>query len=117
MASIDPRSQAHLLHARRKFLQVGAGGLGALAFSALSDGHALPAAEGRGRTAPLERLAPRVPHFPPKVERCIYIYLEGGPSQMDLFDPKPRLNEMDGQKLPDSFLEGVQFAFINKAET
>ena len=57
---------------------------------------------------------PRVAHFAPKAKRIIYIYLEGGPSQMDLFDPKPELNRLHGQPLPPSMLENVSFAFIKK---
>src|SRR5260370_7359449 len=59
-------------------------------------------------------LAPKPPHFVPKAKACICIYLEGTPSQIDLFDPKPKLNELDGQKLPDSMTEKVRFAFIQK---
>ena len=51
------------------------------------------------------------PHFAPKAKRCIYLFMEGGPSQMDLFDPKPKLNELDGKAMPESLLEGVKFAF------
>ena len=42
------------------------------------------------------------------------IYLEGAPSQMDLFDPKPKLNELNGQTLPESLTKNVRFAFIKK---
>ncbi len=54
------------------------------------------------------------PHFEPKAKACICIFLEGGPSQIDLFDPKPKLNELDGQALPESFTKEVRFAFIQK---
>src|SRR3712207_6885023 len=47
----------------------------------------------------------RPPHFAPKAKRCIFIFMEGAPSQMDLFDPKPKLNELNGQKLPDSLVK------------
>ena len=53
-------------------------------------------------------------HFPGKAKRCIMVYMAGAPSQLDLFDHKPKLNELDGQSLPDSLLEGKQFAFIKK---
>ncbi len=56
----------------------------------------------------------QAPHFAPKAKRCIYLFMEGGPSQMDLFDPKPKLNEMDGEAMPESLLEGVKFAFTEK---
>ena len=53
-------------------------------------------------------------HFAPKAERCIFIFLEGGPSQMDLFDPKPLLNKYDGQALPPSIVGDAKFAFLQK---
>src|SRR5437773_2500319 len=59
-------------------------------------------------------LASRPPHSPPRAKNCIFIFMEGGPSQMDLFDPKPKLNELNGQPLPDSLLKNVRFAFIQK---
>jgi hypothetical protein len=59
-------------------------------------------------------LAARKPHFAPKAERCIFIFLEGGPSQMDLFDPKPLLNQYDGKPLPPSIVGDAKFAFLQK---
>ena len=43
------------------------------------------------------------PHFAPKAKSVIFLFMEGGPSQMDLLDPKPLLNQLAGQRLPDSF--------------
>ena len=51
-------------------------------------------------------------HFDPKAKACIFIYMAGAPSQLDLFSPKPKLNELHGQKLPKSILEKARFAFI-----
>jgi len=86
-------------------------GMGTLALaSLLSEGGYL----ANAATAKADPLAARSPHFAPKAKNCILIYFEGAPSQLDLFDPKPKLNEMDGQKLPDSLLEKVRFAFIQK---
>ncbi|MCY2965602.1 MAG: DUF1501 domain-containing protein, partial [Planctomycetota bacterium] len=59
-------------------------------------------------------LAAKRGQFPAKAKACIYIYLEGAPSQIDLFDPKPKLNELDGQPLPESMTENVRFAFLQK---
>ncbi|MBI3881467.1 MAG: DUF1501 domain-containing protein [Verrucomicrobia bacterium] len=86
-------------------------GLGTLAFASLlaQDGYL-----AQGATLRNDPLAPKAPHFTPKAKNCILIYFEGAPSHIDLFDPKPKLNEMDGQKLPDSMLEKVRFAFIKK---
>jgi len=96
---------------RRDFLATSASGIGALALASLFQTEGLLAAEADKTSA---SVVPRAPHFKPKARNCIFIYMEGAPSQMDLFDPKPKLNEMNGQKLPDSMLEKVRFAFIQK---
>ena len=111
---MDPREIIQLT--RRDFLTTTASGLGLLALASVLDGEGLLAAEAKSRTVgpPANPLAPRPPHFAPKAKACIFIYMEGAPSQMDLFDPKPKLNELDGQKLPESFTKEVRFAFIQK---
>lgn len=105
--------QELLLQSRRTFLTSTAGGIGLLALASLLRDDNLLAEE-----AYLDRrinpLAPRPGHFPGKAKNCICIYLEGGPSQLDLFDPKPKLNELHGQKLPESLVKNVRFAFIQK---
>lgn len=63
---------------------------------------------------PVDPLAPKEPPLPAKAKACICIYLEGGPSQLDLFDPKPKLKELHGQPLPESLTKNVRFAFIQK---
>src|SRR5437764_11614478 len=47
--------------------------------------------------------APRPPHFPAKVQRVIFLFMHGGPSHLETFDPKPDLQRLAGQPLPDSF--------------
>lgn len=100
---------------RRHFLTSGGYGLGAAALAQLLANDRL--ARGAvtepvaGRTDPL---APKQPHFAPKAKACIFIFLEGGPSQIDLWDPKPLLNQMHGQPLPESLTKEVRFAFIKK---
>src|SRR6185503_5423372 len=99
---------------RRDFLATSASGIGTLALASLLMENGLLAAEAKKIPAPDNPLAPKPPHFAPKAKNCICIYMEGAPSQMDLFDPKPKLNELNGQKLPDSLIEKVRFAFIQK---
>ena len=94
---------------RREFFTSTASGLGLLALSSMLQGEGLLAAE-----APTDPLAPRAPHFAPKAKNCIFIFMEGAPSQIDLFDPKPKLNELNGQPLPESMTKNVRFAFIKK---
>ncbi|MFN8008722.1 MAG: DUF1501 domain-containing protein [Terriglobia bacterium] len=57
-------------------------------------------------------LAPRPPHFAPKATSVIYLFMAGAPSQLDLLDYKPKLQELNGQKIPDEFVKGERFAFI-----
>jgi uncharacterized protein (DUF1501 family) len=97
---------------RRDFLTSTASGLGLLAFASLLRDEGVLAAEASLDRAP--RAARPLPHFAPRARACIFIFMEGAPSQMDLFDPKPKLNELHGQKLPDSFTKEVRFAFIQK---
>src|SRR6266516_7029769 len=87
---------------RRDFLATSASGIGTLALASLLGENGLLAASPPAGAAAENPLAPKPPHFPAKAKNCICIYMEGAPSQMDLFDPKPKLNDLDGQKLPDS---------------
>ena len=67
------------------------------------------AADTSKRTDPL---APKAPHFKPKAKAVIFLFMAGGPSQLDLFTPKPKLNELTGKPVPQSFIEGKRFAFL-----
>ena len=91
------------IQARRDFLRKGAGGLGMIALAQM-----LGAAPPK-RTDPL---APKPPHFAPKAKNVIFLFMEGAPSQMDLFDPKPELQKWQGKPLPESMTKQLQLAFI-----
>ncbi len=78
---------------RRELLQRSGLGLGALALGSLLDA---PAAAVEGANP----LAPRAPHFTPKARRVIHLFMNGGPSHVDTFDPKPALTKYAGQELP-----------------
>src|SRR4051794_6392099 len=88
------------IRSRRQILRDGAAGFGALAFGAML------AEKARAATDPL---APRPPHFAPRAKRVIFLFMKGGPSQVDTFDPKPRLQADDGKPLPFA-KPRVQFA-------
>ena len=98
---------------RRSFLANTANGAGMLALASLLKDDGLLAGEATA-AAEADPLSPRLAHFAPQAKACIYIYLEGAPSQIDLFDPKPKLNELDGQALPESMTKNVRFAFLQK---
>jgi hypothetical protein len=80
---------------RRRFLAEAGGGFGAIAASAML--------AGETRAATSSPLAPLAPHFRPRASRVIYLFMHGGPSQVDLFDPKPDLIKYAGQPLPAHF--------------
>lgn len=92
--------------ARRWFLEQCGVGLGSMALGSLmaDSGYAVQTDDP---------LAPKKPHFAPKAKRVIYLFMAGGPSQMELFDNKPKLAEFDGQLPPKELLEGYRAAFIN----
>jgi hypothetical protein len=86
---------------RRDFLQRGGAGFGALALAwLLEHDRRLPAAE---RNTPPNPLAPRPPHQQTQARAVIFLFMEGGPSHLDTFDPKPELQRRHGQRLPASF--------------
>src|SRR5215831_9238617 len=100
--SIDSRSSANRASrplcagSRREFLwQMGAGFAG-LALTALLDEDGFFSAQAAG-SPDLNPLRARPPHFPGKAKACIFLFMYGGPSQMDLFDYKPELQKRDGQ--------------------
>lgn len=95
--------------ARRGFLLSAASGLGA---AALSDIFSADLEAAHQSHDPLD---PHIPHFTPRAKACIFIYAAGGPSQLDLFDPKPLLNRWHGRQLPESITKNARFAFIQKS--
>ena len=89
------------LRTRRDFLATSASGLGGLALAHMlgSDARAAESA---------------FTHFAPRAKRCIFLFMAGAPSQLDLFDYKPKLNELDGKKMDPLILEKMRFAFLKK---
>jgi hypothetical protein len=105
----------HVERSRREFLTTTASGIGMAALgSMLSDDGVLSAASAAQTGGSANPMLPRQPHFAPRAKSCIFIFMAGAPSQLDLFDPKPKLNELNGQALPESMLKNVRFAFIKK---
>src|SRR5204863_8407697 len=58
-------------------------------------------------------LTPKQPHFAPRAKSVIYLFMAGAPSQLELFDHKPDLQKRNGQPIPDSFVQGKRFAFMD----
>ncbi len=96
-------------NSRRHFFRQCGVGLGKVALtSMLADGRLF---SGRS-TQVANPLAPKKPHFPAQVKSVIFLFMAGGPSQLDLFDHKPKLAELNGEPIPPSFMEGKRFAFM-----
>jgi hypothetical protein len=60
-------------------------------------------------------LAPKPSHFPAKAKNVIFLFMAGGPSQLEMFENKPDLTKLNGQPIPDSFIDGKRFAFMDSS--
>jgi len=89
---------------RRHFFQDCSLGIGALALGSLMSGSASAAGA-----------VPAGGHFPAKAKNVIYLFMAGGPSQLELWDYKPKLVELNGQPIPPSYIEGKRFAFMGSS--
>ncbi|HXJ58225.1 MAG TPA: DUF1501 domain-containing protein [Verrucomicrobiae bacterium] len=94
-------SSNRAVQSRREFLRKSGGGFGALAFGYLLGREGLLQAGSAAVQAPSPSL--RLPHFPATARSVIWLFMEGGPSHLDLFDPKPELQRLAGQPMPESF--------------
>ncbi|MFM8475775.1 MAG: DUF1501 domain-containing protein, partial [Planctomycetaceae bacterium] len=111
--SVQPDEQYRNQLARRAFLGRSATGVGSMALASL-----LAAENARGETSsPSSTLAaqPGLPHFPPKAKRVIWLFQNGAPTHVDLFDYKPKLRELHGQPLPAGYAEGRRFSTMTGA--
>jgi len=99
--SNDPMSQpSPRLYDRRRMLQATGGGFGALALQWLLQRDGVLAADGVSSSKLKSPLAARLPHFAPRAKSVIFLFMYGGPSQVDLWDPKPELTRNDGKPIP-----------------
>src|SRR5436305_56587 len=96
---MDPFDESCLLLNRRHFFNRASTGIGSTALAArLNEGQSAARAGTGG--------VPDLPHFEPRAKRVIYLFQSGAPSQLDLFDYKPKLGDLRGRELPDSIRMG-----------
>jgi len=96
---------------RRHFFSQCGIGVGKIALAGLlADGLGRPARAGG--TTPTGPLAPRPPHFPGKARAVIQLFMAGAPSQLDMFDHKPKLAAIEGKPIPPEVIGGQRYAFI-----
>ena len=112
---MNPAFEYHQLQNRRQFFQGAGLKLGALALAQIAGQRALAAAktEVNGDVHPA---LPGFPHFAPKAKRLIYLHMNGAPSQIDLFDKKPRLTDYFDQELPDSIRNGQRITTMTSGQ-
>src|SRR6476469_9655123 len=103
MSRHHPFNFRDALFTRRDFLSKCGMGMGAVSLAALFGEAALltPSAQAAGSINPLFNKAP---HFPAKAKRVVHFFLNGGPSHVDTFDPKPALAQYAGKALPGEYL-------------
>ena len=99
---------------RRAFLSLAGAGIGSIALSSLL-GRELIASPASALSPTSPGLA-GLPHFAPQVKRVIFLYMSGGPSQFETFDYKPKLAELDGRPMPESYTKGQPIAQLQGQE-
>jgi hypothetical protein len=109
---MNPRSEYLKLVTRRQFFRDCGTGLGSLALASLLKRDLLAADPEPAAGPASDPTLPRPPHFAAKAKNVIYLHMAGAPSQLDLLDYKPKLVELDGQRVPESLIQGERFAFI-----
>lgn len=92
---------------RREFLRNGTVGIGAMALASLNKAESATRPSSLGTSKGVHRL-----DHTPKAKQVIFLHMVGGPSQMDLFDPKPALARYEGKSLPSEVTKGQKFAFV-----
>ncbi len=109
--SIEGRDDERLLlETRRHFFRRCGVGFGLAALVSLLERDGVVAREGPVAGP----LAPRPPHHAARAKHVIFLFMAGGPSQLELFDYKPKLCELEGNVIPESYVEGKRFAFLEK---
>lgn len=92
----------------RAAASTGALGLGSMALQTLMG-------QDSGDRFDANPLAPKASHFSPKAKNVIFLFMAGGPSQLEMFEHKPKLAERNGKPIPDSFIDGKRFAFMDSS--
>lgn len=102
--------QIDLVNMSRRYLFRQCGiGVGAMALGSLLGKAGLASEQTKNA------MSPKAPHLPAKAKSIIFLFMAGGPSQLELFDYKPKLYELNDQPIPQSYIEGKRFAFMDSS--
>src|SRR5262245_38631006 len=111
---MDSLREHRIVLTRRHFFGRTSAGIGMAALATLLGSERTSRANGPGEST--DGL-PRLPHFPPTARRVISLFQSGAPSQMDLFDHKPRLDDLRGTELPDSIRQGQRLTGMTSRQS
>jgi hypothetical protein len=106
---MNPPEEILKVRTRRQIFQDSVTGLGTIALASLLNENLFAA---RTKLESADPLGPKAAHFKPRAKNIIYLHMAGAPSTLDMFDFKPKLNELNGQICPDSYVRGQFFAFL-----
>jgi hypothetical protein len=109
-SAFEPRALQQVT--RRHFFSQCGVGLGAIGLASLMADQGALANDSLDDNDPLRS---KHSHFPPRAKRVIFLFMAGGPSQLEMFDYKPKLQEYNGQPIPASLIEGKRFAFMDSS--
>ena len=106
----------HILRPRRQFLWEMGAGFAGLALTSLLDGDGFFGSRANAaEISALNSLLPKAPHLPTKAKSVIFLFMFGGPSQLDLFDYKPELQKRDGQTIDNEFRRNTKTKAVLQA--
>ena len=115
---MDPRLDRRLSMTRRHFFGLASTGIGTAALATLLDRSLLGKTGLKGSSnGPAQGGLSGLPHFAPKAKRIIYLFQSGAPSQLDLFDYKPKLEDLAGTELPDSIRKGQRLTGMTATQS
>ena len=109
---LNPFENAVRAVTRRHFFRQAGLGIGSAALTGLLNSSSFASGMAPAATTSRDPLAPKAPMFPAKAKSIIYLFMAGAPSQVDLLDYKPKLQQLDGEHVPESLTKGEKFAFI-----
>ncbi len=113
---MDPRLEHQLLLTRRRFFGLSGAGIGAAALATLINDDLVAGSPGKAGDQSSRGGLPGLPHFAPRAKRVIYLFQSGAPSQMELFDYKPRIEDLQGTELPSSIRMGQRLTAMTAAQ-
>ena len=113
---MNPIREAELIETLRHFFSRTATGIGTVALASLVNPQLFAAPSEAGDSAPATGGLPGLPHFAAKAKRVIYLFMSGAPSQLDMWDYKPQLNEWFDKDLPDSVRNGQRITTMTSGQ-